>query len=438
MPSNANVAKKTQSSLRQKFPQVIVTMRIMFVVFFRQKAYLQHPVPAITMFALRLNPKDNKLLRNEALKNYATLLFSSIPPRSFDRHDDAQRIVIVLDDNSESVDEHTRISGYGWEAKEAWKYHADAVLVPAQSKFENYYTIVSTIRTETYGSIPIWLSLTAKLATAEHLRILDTMHVRAVVLMNPDTVKYAVKTKRDYHLSLRILAHASEHTSAFEVHTLRQAGAEQVILTAMETDQSTLEACERARQSHVLTFGTGRTTLRKILVNAVNIVQHVPETQAPFVTKSGLETRTYLDARRLVSYPKYLTQVAKGLLGLVPHDTFDLIAGIPTGAVPLATVMSQLSGKPLIMLRDKPKTYGMRKQVEGVFQYNRRCLLVEDVTTTGMSILKMLHVVRRTGMEVPHAVVVVARDRQKPYALLEKANCTLHALFSLNDAMQLE
>lgn len=384
------------------------------------------------MFALALDNNETSLDSN--VDHYAILLFSGIPPRAFVRRDDAQRVVIRLNGS----DENTRACDYGFDAKEAWCYHADAVLVPPQVEFQMYLPIIEAIRADTYSSIGVWLVLPAELASSEHLQMLDTMQVRAVVLAGAETVQRACAVKRKYHLSLRVLAQAAAHACAAGVHNVRQAGAEHVILTSLTSDQSTLEACERVRERYELTFGSGRKTLRTMLVNGVNVVQQVPETQAPFVTKSGLETRTYLDLRRLVSYPKYLMQVATALLGLVRPNSFDVIAGVPTGAVPLAVVMSQLSGKPLIMLRDKPKTYGMRKQVEGVFQFNRHCLLVEDVTTTGMSILNMVHVVRKAGMKVDQAVVVVARDRHKPYSLLEKAKCTLNALFTLNDAMQLE
>ena len=370
--------------------------------------------------------------KNEpTLTQYATLLFLEPPNLLYRRHKSQTLIVALKGDPY-------RLGDFVVDAKHAWAQHADGVHLPALTDLTALTEVVSTVATNIHPTMHIILDMPSTITKLEeYVRILDTIQVRGVTLHDLNMVERVRHIVDTYHLSITLYAVVKADAAACHVAALRRAGAEHVLFTATPRAGGSLTQSNTLHDTYTRTFGAGRDKLRHLLEDAVQVVQRTTE-DAPFVTKSGLETTVYMDMRRLVSYPKYLTDVAKAMLGLVDVTTFEYVAGVPSGAVPLATVMSQLCGKPLLMLREKPKTYGMRKHIEGVFQYHRRCLLVEDVTTTGMSILAFVHILRRAGLLVHEALVVVAREPAKPTALLAKAQCSLTSLFQCDNNMKLQ
>ena len=76
------------------------------------------------------------------------------------------------------------------------------------------------------------------------------------------------------------------------------------------------------------------------------------------------------------------------MLYLIHHylEKFDIICGIPYGALPIATYISTTYNKPLIYIRDKAKTYGTGKLIEGTYKETDRCVIIDDVITSGQSI----------------------------------------------------
>ena len=110
--------------------------------------------------------------------------------------------------------------------------------------------------------------------------------------------------------------------------------------------------------------------------------------EGEFTLKNGTTTNTYIDLRKLTSFPSLIYDIAMELTKFYFPNTndFDIICGTPYGAVPIATIISQILHKPLIMLRKETKTYGTKKLIEGNYNKNDRVLLIEDVITSGSSI----------------------------------------------------
>jgi len=113
--------------------------------------------------------------------------------------------------------------------------------------------------------------------------------------------------------------------------------------------------------------------------------------------------------KRAITEPEILSTIAK-LIDERIDDEIDRIAGPALGAVPIATAVSLESRKPLLMIRKEKKGYGTSKLIEGDLNEGDNVILVEDVTTTGGSLLKAINAIVDNGGVVKKAFVVVDRE----------------------------
>jgi len=151
-----------------------------------------------------------------------------------------------------------------------------------------------------------------------------------------------------------------------------------------------------------------------------------------FTLKSGIESPFYVDLRPLASDPKILKNLANYLLDMLPLDNFDLICGVPYAALPMATAMSLESYIPLIIKRKEAKNYGTKKLIEGIYQKGQNCLLVEDVITSGKSLIETIAEVEQEDIKVADIVVVLDRE-QGGKQLLESKGYRVHTLFNISE-----
>ena len=155
-----------------------------------------------------------------------------------------------------------------------------------------------------------------------------------------------------------------------------------------------------------------------------------------FTLKSGIESPFYVDLRPLASDPHILKHLAAHMLYLTPSEGVDLLCGVPYAALPVATAMSLQSGTPLIIKRKEAKAYGTKKLIEGIYKKGQNCLLVEDVITSGKSLLETIAEVEREGLLVKDIVVILDRE-QGGKQLLEAQGYRVHALFTISEAVSI-
>jgi len=130
-----------------------------------------------------------------------------------------------------------------------------------------------------------------------------------------------------------------------------------------------------------------------------------------FKLSSGLESNYYIDLRGLVSYPDLLKSIATMIYDLArEHYSFDVVAGIATGGIPLTSFISCIYSIPMAYVRREKKTYGTQKLIEGDVS-SKKVLLVDDVATTGGSLEDAIRIIRDNGGELSIAIVVVDREQ---------------------------
>ncbi len=130
----------------------------------------------------------------------------------------------------------------------------------------------------------------------------------------------------------------------------------------------------------------------------------------PFTLASGLPSPTYIDCRKLISYPRIRSALMDFLTLTVQRDAgfeaFDNIAGGETAGIPFAALIAERLALPMTYVRKKPKGYGRNARIEGVMAEGDRVLLVEDLTTDGGSKISFVDAIRETGATCAHTAVI--------------------------------
>ena len=130
----------------------------------------------------------------------------------------------------------------------------------------------------------------------------------------------------------------------------------------------------------------------------------------PFILASGKPSPTYIDCRKLISYPRIRSTLMDFLTVTVMRnagfEAFDNVAGGETAGIPFGALVAERMALPMTYVRKKPKGYGRNARIEGVMTEGQRVLLVEDLTTDGGSKISFVDAIRETGATCAHTAVI--------------------------------
>ncbi len=153
-----------------------------------------------------------------------------------------------------------------------------------------------------------------------------------------------------------------------------------------------------------------------------------------FTLRSGAVSNVYFDKYRFESDPALLREITAELAKRIPAGT-DWLAGLEMGGIPVATMLGQHTGLPVLFVRKKAKDYGTCRLAEGGEFEGKRLLVVEDVVTSGGQILLSVAELRKRGATVTDVVCVIDRESGGPESLA-KEGLTLHPLFRMSELMK--
>lgn len=151
-----------------------------------------------------------------------------------------------------------------------------------------------------------------------------------------------------------------------------------------------------------------------------------------FILTSGKKSNFYVDIKRASTNPKILAEIAKCMAKFLKEE--EKIAGMELGAVPLAVALSLETDLPYLIIRKGERKHGTGKLVEGDLKKEDKIILVEDVTTTGSSLLRAAEILREEGGKVERALVVVDRE-EGAYELLKENGLELVPLVKVSEMM---
>lgn len=124
--------------------------------------------------------------------------------------------------------------------------------------------------------------------------------------------------------------------------------------------------------------------------------------QEPFTWASGLKSPIYTDNRLTIGYPLVRKTIAKGLAALIQQEfpQVEVIAGTATAGIPHAAWVAAELNLPMIYVRSKPKDHGQGRQIEGKLLAGSKTVVIDDLISTGGSVLKAVAAAQKEGADV--------------------------------------
>jgi orotate phosphoribosyltransferase len=164
--------------------------------------------------------------------------------------------------------------------------------------------------------------------------------------------------------------------------------------------------------------------------------------QSGFRLASGLTSPYYVDCRALMAQPRARALVAELAWQRLNQLPIDCIGGLEIGAISIATTISDYAYRATprqewrtFVVRKQPKDHGLGKLIEGVVEAGDRALIVDDVLTSGGSLLKAVTAARDAGLVVHHALVIVDRKEQDGRTRVEQEGVIVTSLIAIDDLM---
>ncbi len=137
----------------------------------------------------------------------------------------------------------------------------------------------------------------------------------------------------------------------------------------------------------------------------IKAIKLAPE--QPFTWASGWESPIYCDNRLALSFPEIRTFIKEQFAEKAGRfEPFDVVAGVATAGIPHGALLADCLDKPFVYVRSKPKAHGRQNQIEGQLEAGQRVLVIEDLISTGGSVLRAVQALRAAGAGVAGVLAI--------------------------------
>jgi orotate phosphoribosyltransferase len=179
---------------------------------------------------------------------------------------------------------------------------------------------------------------------------------------------------------------------------------------------------------------------------AQEIAQNLLEIQAvflspkePFTWASGIKSPIYTDNRITMSFPKVRCLIAKSFAQKIKeiYPEVEVIAGVATSGIPHAAWVAEELNLPMVYIRSKPKDHGKDKQIEGKISKKAKIVVIEDLISTGGSVLEAVTAAKREGVDVLGVAAIFTYELPQGKENFEKANVKLLTLSNYTSLIEI-
>lgn len=177
--------------------------------------------------------------------------------------------------------------------------------------------------------------------------------------------------------------------------------------------------------------------VKKLIANHLLDIKAVSlKPNDPFTWSSGMKSPIYCDNRLTLSYPAVRKDISKGLASLIKENypEVQVIAGTATAGIPHAAWVSALLEEPMVYVRSKAKGHGKGNQIEGRIEKGDKVVIVEDLISTGGSVITAAEALRAEGAEIIGVVAIFTYGLEKGNKQLEDENLK-HAVLTDYDTL---
>ncbi|MEN9946969.1 MAG: hypothetical protein RLZZ293_1355 [Pseudomonadota bacterium] len=155
-----------------------------------------------------------------------------------------------------------------------------------------------------------------------------------------------------------------------------------------------------------------------------------------FTLKSGKKSYVYADVRSAISYPDIFSQICDLIYNKMINLKYNSICGVPYSALTFASAVAYTHKIPMLLKRKEAKTYGTKKLLEGSYQAQDICLIIEDVVTTGMSIGETTQVLEAEQIKVNDIICFINRN-QGGQEFLASKGYNLHSIIDVYQILEI-
>lgn len=182
-----------------------------------------------------------------------------------------------------------------------------------------------------------------------------------------------------------------------------------------------------------------QTLSRKIAKDLLDIKAVFLQPNDPFTWASGIKSPIYTDNRITISYPEVRRRIVQGFADRIRAEFPDVevIAGAATGGVPHAAWVAEILDLPMVYIRSKAKDHGAGNQVEGRITKNQKMVIIEDLISTGGSVIGTAEAASREGADVLGVAAIFTYELPRGIENFEKANLPLITLSNYSDLIEI-